>query len=201
MQSTEIQPNMRFGCWITLQRNYVPAHVMWLCRCECGVEREVWDFSLVRGQSLSCGCLHKKLLVRRLTTHAMTHSREYRIWRSMKQRCHNPKCSSYKYYGARGIKVCERWRNSFVDFYADMGPSNGLEIDRINNDGNYEPSNCRWATREQQMRNKRPVTTCNNGHIYTEDNIYIAAKHQHRQCRMCKRDRSARYKAKLQAFA
>ncbi|UOF79264.1 homing endonuclease [Caudoviricetes sp.] len=89
------------------------------------------------------------------TTHGWTNTREYRVWHDMRQRCNNPKNSRYEKYGARGISVCDRWQD-FSNFISDMGSRPGPEysIDRINNDGNYEPSNCRWATRSVQQRNK-----------------------------------------------
>ena len=90
-------------------------------------------------------------------THGMTKSPEFYIWRTMKARCGNPKSQSYKHYGGRGIKVCDRWTESFSNFLSDMGerPNPELQIDRINNDGDYTPSNCRWATRSEQQLNKR----------------------------------------------
>lgn len=104
------------------------------------------------------------LKARRYERHGMKHSPEYKAWENMKQRF-NPSNKDYKYYGGRGIKLCESWRKSFSAFYEDMGkrPGVGYSIDRINNDGNYEPSNCRWATKEEQMNNMRR-TLSNTGH-------------------------------------
>jgi len=125
---------------------------LWLCRCSCGTERIVIGSSLKKGVSKSCGCTSKDWC----RTHMMGRTPEYYAWAAMLQRCYNPNNNYYKRYGARGISVCERWRNSFSDFYSDMGakPSELLSIDRINNDGNYEPSNCRWATQKEQTRNR-----------------------------------------------
>ena len=128
---------------------------VWVCNCDCGNTLEVVANSLVSGRTTSCGCVYKESRQFVSRTHGMSNSREYKIWYGIIQRCCNPNNDSFKYYGARGIRVCERWRNSFEAFYVDMGPSNGLTIDRINNDGNYEPGNCRWANTTVQSFNAR----------------------------------------------
>lgn len=131
-------------------------NIFWLCRCICGNEVEVNGQSLRSGRSKGCGCKHKEFASIANTTHGMSDSREYSTWCSMIARCRNNKLKSYIDYGGRGIKVCDRWINSFENFIEDMGerPSN-TSLDRINNDGNYEPSNCRWANRTIQNRNSR----------------------------------------------
>jgi hypothetical protein len=103
----------------------------------------------------------------------------------MIQRCHNPKGTGYAYYGARGITVCARWRDSFESFLADVGkrPSSAHSIDRINNDGNYEPGNCRWAIAKEQMNNRRPMKLCRKGHPLTPDNVRIIQGW--RRCKIC----------------
>ena len=128
----------------------------WLCRCECGAERIVAGYNLTRGSVKSCGCLKKA----RMTKHGLSSHPMYSIWKAMKKRCNNKNDKKYLDYGGRGIIVCREWMESFESFYFDMKDSYylGLTIDRINNDGNYEPKNCKWSTRKEQCNNKR--TNC-----------------------------------------
>jgi hypothetical protein len=152
-----------FGDWITLAspvRDYQRRRTTVLCRCVCGKEKEVMSRSLRTGVSASCGCTGNKLAGKKRSTHGHTthtsHSPEYASWNSMRQRCHNPKAMAYAYYGARGITVCEQWRESFATFLADMGGRpNGHSLERVDNDRGYNPGNCRWATTTDQMRNTR----------------------------------------------
>jgi len=127
----------------------------YLCKCDCGNKKEVRGTSLRSGVVKSCGCLGKEMLEKgRQGTHKMSESVEYRTWLHLKDRCLNKNDKRYKNYGGRGIKVCKRWRDSFENFYKDMGKRpKGLTIDRVNNDGNYELSNCRWITKKEQSRN------------------------------------------------
>lgn len=126
--------------------------VRWLCKCDCGREKSVSGDSLRRAFVQSCGCLQLETA----TSHGMHGTTEYRCWSAMLSRCNNARHRGFKDYGGRGIKVCERWRK-FENFLADMGnrPSPTMSIDRINNDGDYEPGNCRWATSKQQIHNRR----------------------------------------------
>ena len=130
---------------------------LWLCRCECGKEVVVLGPALKTGHTFSCGCFRRESTAAMATTHGQSDSPESIAWMHIKGRCHNKKNRAYPEYGGRGIVVCERWRNSFESFLADMGkkPTAKHTIERKNNDGNYEPSNCVWATRIEQMRNTR----------------------------------------------
>lgn len=130
----------------------------WLCRCDCGTEKNVSGPALRRGTSTSCGCFRESIRSDLHHIHGMTESVEYKTWTRMRSRCTSPTCREWPHYGGRGITICERWE-AFENFYQDMGPRpKGHSIDRIDNDGNYEPANCRWATVDQQLRNKRTVT-------------------------------------------
>jgi hypothetical protein len=124
----------------------------WHCRCACGTERIVALFRMKSGHTKSCGCIKGKARA----THRAKGTATHNTWCAMKQRCSDPHHPQFEHYGARGIKVCERWATSFTNFLADMGERPpGLSIERNNNDGDYEPGNCRWATNSEQSRNRR----------------------------------------------
>ena len=130
--------------------------VAWDCLCDCGNAAVISGDHLRRGESKSCGCLVVEAMRSIATTHGKSRTRVHRIWLAMKARCHRKTYPERRFYGGRGISVCDRWRNSFEAFYEDMGDCPpGRSIDRIDNDGNYEPGNCRWATWDQQISNRR----------------------------------------------
>jgi hypothetical protein len=131
---------------------------IWRCRCDCGNEVSV-PAKQLKYKQRSCGCITTRTHGRSRDAGSKNLSPTYAIWAQVIQRCTNPKSSAWKWYGARGITVCDRWRYSFSAFLEDMGERpEGLSIDRIDNDGNYEPGNCRWATKSQQNANRRRAT-------------------------------------------
>jgi len=149
--------DMRFGRLVVTGRApNVGGKAAWLCRCECGNTRNVIGTLLRTGKTKSCGCWKAERIGNDRRRHGLTDSPEHLAWMRMRARCSNAKLVGYKNYGGRGISVCERWM-LFENFLSDMGlrPSPKHSIDRINNDGNYEPSNCRWAERSVQIRNRR----------------------------------------------
>ncbi len=147
----------KFGRWTVLSPSRVRTkdrQKLVICRCECGTKRRVKMASLRNHSSLSCGCLARERSVLKGTTHGMTNSITYRSWASMKSRCHWDKSENYHLYGGKGISVCPQWLR-FEGFLADMGerPSKNHSLDRIDSDKNYEPGNCRWATKREQALN------------------------------------------------
>ena len=127
----------------------------WVCKCDCGNAVTITNPKLRCGNNRSCGCLQKEITGARFRTHGMTNQKVYRAWKAMIARCERPKTQLFHRYGGRGISVCTQWRESFQSFFNDMGhpPSSLHSLDRINNNGNYEPGNCRWSTRTEQLRN------------------------------------------------
>lgn len=159
----------RFGRLVAIERIRKEAsgkvRTYWLCKCDCGNETEVRIDRLREDGSHtnSCGCIKDELFVARNYKHGQSKTQTYSIWEGMKDRCNNPKSPAYCHYGGRGITVCDRW-NTYENFLADMGERpERMTLDRINNNGNYEPSNCRWTTMKEQGNNKRDnrIIECN----------------------------------------
>lgn len=129
--------------------------IIWECLCECGNLTKTLATKLKSGRAVSCGCINKERLIKMHTTHNLSKSPLYKKWKIIRNRCNNPKHEHYKYYGGKGIKMCDRW-NDFNNFYDDMFPTykKGLTIERINPNGGYQPDNCKWDTVKNQARNK-----------------------------------------------
>ncbi len=145
----------KIGNWTVLGRSNINKYqqVHYDCLCECGKVSSISSSSLRRKRSFSCrGCINKKIF----TTHGKNDHYLYRTWTSIKQRCYNLNNEKYKYYGGRGINICDRWLNNFDNFINDIGERPiGTSLDRIDNDGNYEPTNCKWVDKKEQTRNRR----------------------------------------------
>jgi hypothetical protein len=144
------------GRWTALIVVSGPGKARWICRCACGTEKVVDAYNLKIGVSLSCGCLRIETV--RTHNEGVKRTPEYWAWHAMIQRCENPRVKHWENYGGRGITVCSTWRADYRNFLVDMGrkPTPKHSLDRYpDNDGNYGPGNCRWATQKEQMRNTR----------------------------------------------
>lgn len=173
----------RFGRLVAISRaGAIDGTALWLCKCDCGNEKKIRLTNLKQGTK-SCGCLNveiapergkKSKLGERSKKHGDFGTKLYGVWAGMKRRCLNPNTHYYREYGGRGIKVCDEWMEylGFKEWAMQNGYSEGLTIDRIDVNGNYEPSNCRWTTMQEQQRNRRDnVRLEYQGHVYSGDEI------------------------------
>ena len=171
-QQIKAEPGDRYGLLTIIEESSPYVHQgrsrrRYKCKCDCGNESVVMLTNLRSGATTSCGCIKAKRLQQQAAasvTHGMTKTRTHYSWLRMKDRCLNPNATSYHRYGGRGISICDKWMNSFEAFLSDMGECpDGMTIDRIDSNGNYEPGNCRWATAKEQARNR------NSNHTVTHD--------------------------------
>ena len=155
----------RFGRWLVIERaDNRNGNTMWRCKCDCGTEKDVAAVNLRKGATLSCGCLLSEKMAEKQKRHGKRRSRLYNVWSNMKRRCYDERNVSYPHYGGRGIKVCEEWigKDGFLHFwdwayangYDENAPKGQCTLDRIDVNGNYDPSNCRWTDVFGQMRNR-----------------------------------------------
>ncbi len=165
----------KFGRWTVIGKADIRnGMTVWKCRCECGTEKEVYQKHLLSGASASCGCLAKEKARERIelyrkdnATHRMTGTRLYHIWINIKSRCYNDKNNNHSNYGGRGITICDEWQDfdNFMKWAINNGYTDTLTIERIDVNGNYEPSNCKWTTMKEQGNNRR------NNHFITYKGI------------------------------
>ena len=147
---------MRFERLSVIGKTRKNGRVAWLCKCDCGNETKPYTTELMRGRAKSCGCLQKEIASKTFHKHGQCKSRLYRIWSNMIQRCSNPKNDNYHLYGAKGVAVCEEWKDFsvFSKWAMESGYSDNLSIDRIETNKGYSPKNCRWATPQEQTDNR-----------------------------------------------
>jgi hypothetical protein len=180
--------NKRFGRLLAISSNGRDKHYKkrWLCKCDCGNTVTVLRGNLLKGTTRSCGCLRSELLTANKTKHGFSTNATHKIWYEMIRRCFDKKSIGYKNYGGRGITVCEHWL-TFENFLADMGERPlKLSIDRKNNNGNYEPNNCRWATGIEQHNNRR------NNRILTHNGRSLTLTEWSRELEICQTTLSQR---------
>lgn len=147
----------KFGKWTAFEYSRHQNRPAWVCECECGTKRSVRQSFLLNGSSTSCGCKRKESITNVLGKHQLKSHPLYSVWKSMKERCRNENNPAFRNYGGRGISVSSEW-SEFIDFYnwsMKNGYARGLEIDRIHNNGNYEPNNCRFVTSKKNGNNRR----------------------------------------------
>lgn len=155
MRRTPPLIGQRFSRWVAIEDITIGGRHFCVCQCDCNTVRSVSASKLMLGRSKSCGCLHIDVARKQMTKHGLSEAPLYSTWKGMMDRCYNPENPAYKRYGGRGIKVAKRWK-SISKFIEDMKDRDfpDATLERINNDGNYEPRNVRWATRKEQNRNK-----------------------------------------------
>lgn len=192
---SSVNPGDKFSRLTVVSLSHkVGSNKVWNCLCSCGNQTKVYNSNLTNRTTKSCGCLKTQC------THgeAKDRSAEYIAWQNMKSRCYDSSRPGYELWGGRGITVCDRWKNSYETFLQDMGrrPNDNYSLDRINNDGNYTPENCRWASKSEQESNKTKLVTCRKGHPLIGDNIVISTDGRVR-CAICKRVYANAYYARL----